>query len=153
MPPLGLPVLPYLPALLRGYLLADATFSGLCGGRCGTRAPADITTPYAVVQAPGGFPADASAGAWVPLAQVNGWCAPGNGATDPEVAAWNIAARAAVLLSRARNVVWAGPNGSPARWSVSRIIDGPLPIRDDSRGEAVPVYGCLVRAELRVKVS
>jgi hypothetical protein len=146
------PALPYVPGMLRAWLLADLEFSGLVGGRCGTRAPRDVTQPFAVVQSPGGFPADASAGAWLPLAQVNGWCAPANG-VEPEVVAWNIAARAAAVLSRARNVAWTGADGLIAHWSVTRVIDGPLPILDTTRGEDAPLFGCLIRAELRVKAA
>jgi hypothetical protein len=152
-PLISAPVLPYVPALLRAWLLDDPGFAELTGGRCYTaRSPRDVTRPYAVCQSPGGFPADASAGAWLPLVQVNGWCAPGNG-LEPEVVAWNIAARAAAVLSRARNVAWEDADGLISHWSLSRVTDGPLPVLDKTRGEDAPLYGCLVRAELRVKVE
>lgn len=146
------PNLPYVPAMLRAWLLADAGFATLVGGRCYTaRSPRDVTQPYAVCQAPGGLPAEPSAGAWLPLVQVNGWCSPDNG-REPEVIAWDIAARAAAVLARARNVAWT-VGGVTTRWTVARITDGPLPVLDKSRGEDAPLYGCLVRAELRVKVA
>jgi hypothetical protein len=159
MEPLGLtsvtgaPVLPYVPAMIRAWLLGDAAFASLIEGRCYTaRSPRDVTRPYAVCQAPGGFPADASAGAWLPLVQINGWCAPANG-IEPEVMAWNIAARAAAVLCRARNVAWEDADGLISHWTLSRVTDGPLPILDKTRGEDAPLYGALVRAELRVKVD
>lgn len=143
----ALAVLPYVPGMVRAFLLEDATFSELCGGHCATRAPRDVTRPFARIQAPGGFPFDASAGAWSPTLQLDGWAAPAAG-LDPEVAAWDIAVRGAALLSRVRNRPWQN-----AYWSVERIIDGPLPRLDESRGEDVPLYGAMVRAELRIKVQ
>ena len=138
------PSLPFVPGFLRSVLLADDVFSDLCGARCGTRAPSDVSSPFAIVQGPGGFPIDASAGAWSPLAQVNGWCPNGLG-LDPEDIVWRIVTRAAGVLSRVRNASYGG-----ARWT-ARVIDGPLPTPlDRSRGESQVLYGCLIRAELKV---
>lgn len=142
------PVLPWLPGVLRAYLLADDDLTALTGGRIGTRAPTDVTKPYGRVQTPGAGPRTVSAGAWAPLIQFDGWCAPaGWDGQDPEAVAWAIAARGAVVLDAARNVQADG-----FAWGCRRLIEGPLPLRDVSRGEAAPMYGAMVRAELVVHV-
>lgn len=137
------PTLPWIPPAIRGLLLADTAFSAACGGRCSTRAPADVTRPYATIQVPGGFPRDASAGMWTPLVQVDGWCAPGAAIVgDPEEVVWRIAAAAAAALSRARNVAYQNIHFT------ARVTDGPLPDEDITRGAANPLYRALIRAEL-----
>lgn len=135
------PVLPWIPPAIRTLLLADSGFSATCGGRCSTRAPSNVTAPYATIQTPGGFALDASAGAWTPLVQVDGWCPPG-GATDPEKAVWAIAATAAAVLSRARNIAYQNIHYT------ARVTDGPLTDEDVTRGAANPLYRALIRAEL-----
>lgn len=146
------PELPYVAGLVRAVLLSDPVFAELCNDRCATKSPADVSLPFARLDTPTGAPIDASAGAYKPLAQVTGWCAPG-GAADPEVAAWNIAARATAVLCRVRNVPI--DNGQVrGAWSVDRVIDGPseMPL-DTSRGESSPLYGAFVRVELVLHVS
>jgi hypothetical protein len=145
------PSIPYVPRLVRALLLADDPFVELCGGRLGTRAPVDITVPWAKLDVSTGAPILASAGAWRPLVQVGGWCAPGGG-VDPEVAAWNIAARAAAVLCRVRNWPIDLPDVVGA-WSVRSILEGPTALLDDSRGDSVPVYGAFVRAEVALHVT
>ncbi len=139
------PVLPWMHPAIRTLLLADTGFATACGGRCSTRAPSDVTRPYATIQFPGGFPADASAGVWTPLVQVDGWCAPGADIEgDPEEVVWRIAAAAAAVLSRARNRAYLNVHFS------ARVTDGPLSDEDVTRGAANPLYRCLVRAELNI---
>lgn len=136
------PVLPYSPALVRALLVADPAFTALLpAGRLTTRAPADAGTVFGLVRPAGVVPIEPSAGAWSPLVQVEAFC-PGGGATDPEVVVWRIAATAAAILSRARNIPF-----ESARWS-ARITDGPLSDVDTSRGSSAPLYRALVRAEL-----
>lgn len=137
------PVLPFVPAAVRAFLAAAPTFTALVStDRITTRAPADVTTPFALVRlAGGGFPVEASAGAWAPLVQVEGY-APAGGTVDPEVVVWRIAATAAAVLCRARNVGF-----ESTAWS-ARLTDGPIADVDTSRGQSAPLYRALVRAEL-----
>lgn len=145
------PQLPYLPGLVRAVLLDDSVFADLCGGRCGTKAPGDVTEPYAKVDVMPGRPIDASAGAWSPLIQVGGWCAPG-GTVEPEVAAWDIAARAAGVLVRVLNRP-IEVTGIAGAWSVVGMLDGPAPMVDTSRGESNPVYGARVTVEVALHIT
>lgn len=139
------PTVPWIPPAVRALLLADPAFAAACYGRCSTRAPGDVTVPYATVQVPGGFPLDASAGVWSPLVQVDGWCAPpGPDGVDPEDAVWRIASAAGAVLSRVRNVAWLNMHFS------ARVVSGPLPDVDTTRGTANPLYRALVRAELTI---
>lgn len=139
------PTLPWIPPAARALLLADATFAAACGGRCSTRQPADATRPYATLQATV-VPRDVSAGTWLPMVQVDGWCAPG-GPVDPERAAWDIAVAAATVFARARNVAYEN-----IRYS-ARVTDGPLTAIDTSRGASTPLYRAFIRAEWRVHAS
>lgn len=141
------PVLPFVPAAVRSLLVGSSDFTALVpAGRITTRAPADVTTPFALVRSAGGaLPLDASAGAWSPLVQVEGF-APAGGATDPEVVVWRIAAMTAAILSRARNVPY-----ESMRWS-ARVTDGPIADVDTSRGSSAPLYRALVRAEITLHV-
>lgn len=136
--------LPWMPGAIRAILLADSNFTALCD-RVLTRAPQDASEPYVTVQVVGGFPLAGDDVAFSPMVQVNAWCAPG-GAVDPEVTAWNIAAQAAKTLARAKNVLYEGASYS------ARLTDGPLTDVDTSRGDDVPLYRALIRAELVVHV-
>lgn len=136
------PVLPWIPPAIRELLLSDLEFAAATGGRVSTRHPSDVTRPYATLQATA-VPIDVSAGAWSPMVQVDGWCAPG-GEVDPEQAAWRIAVAAARVLSRARNVAWEN-----IRYR-ARVTDGPLTDIDTARGASSPLYRAFIRAELLV---
>ncbi len=137
------PVLPFVPTAVRAYLTAASPFIAVVPAfRVATRAPSDVTTSFALVRlAGGGFPVEASGGVWSPLVQVEGYAPPG-GPADPEVVVWRIAATAAALLSRARNVAY-----DSMSWS-ARVTDGPFADVDTSRGQSAPLYRALVRAEL-----
>lgn len=138
------PMLPFVPGMIRAFLLADPAWTAAFPApRTVTRAPASATTPFALVKAPPAVPVEASAGAWTPLVQVEAY-APAGANPDPEVTAWQGAALAAALLSRARNVPYQNC------WWSARVIDGPLPDVDISRGNANPLYRAIIRAELRV---
>lgn len=134
------PALPWPIPATRALLLADDRFATACGGRLSTRQPADVTQPYAT-QSATAIPRDVSAGVWSPLVQVDGWCAPG-GPVDPEEAAWDIAAAAAAVFARARNVEYQNFHFS------ARVTDGPLTDQDVTRGSGNPLYRALIRAEL-----
>jgi hypothetical protein len=86
---------------------------------------------------------DVSAGVWLPMVQVDGWCAPG-GTVDPEEDAWRIASAAASVFARARNVSYQSIHYT------GRVTDGPLTDIDTARGPAAPLYRAFIRAELRV---
>lgn len=140
------PVLPYVPAAVRAFLSDSDAFTALVpASRISTRQPDDVTTPFAIVKAPPAVPIEASGGLWSPLVQVEGY-APPRGDEDPEVVAWRIAATAAAVLSRARNVPFQAMHYS------ARVIDGPLADVDTSRGKSNPLYRALIRAELTVHV-
>jgi hypothetical protein len=134
--------LPWIPAALRAYLLADAPFTAASGGKVSTRAPSSVTEPYVTLQLPTPLGV-MGGGGYKPIVQVDAWCDPG-GAEDPEVIVWRIALRAARRLERARNVAY-----QTMRWS-ARVLDaGPLP-PDKSRGDDSPLYRAMCRAELTV---
>lgn len=141
--------LPHAPSAIRKLLLADAGFSTACGGRCTIRrAPTDVTSPFAVVQFPGGIPLDPHGWALKPLVQVNGWC-PVTWTTDPDQATWDIVAAAMRVLGSAHYVTYTDSRGSMTY--KARITDGPVPADDTSRGTASPLLGYLVRAELTLQ--
>lgn len=138
--------LPWVPAAIRAYLLADPQFAALVPGRVGTRLPKDMTLPYAQVRVSGPGP-DLGGGGYKPLVQVDGWAAPAEpDAEDPERVAWRIATRAAQVLRTARNVPY-----ESMRYSISRILDGPFaPDPDVSRGDSSPLYRAVIRAEVTI---
>lgn len=138
------PVLPWMQPAVRAVLLADATFTGLVGGRVSSRLGPDVTQPCATVQITAN-PIDVSAGAWSPLVQLDGW-APADTVGDPEAVVWEIATSGAALLSRARNHAWQNLHFS------ARIVDGPLTLIDETRGKNNVLYRAFIRAELTVHV-
>lgn len=136
------PVLPWVQPAVRMLLLADSRFTQLVGNRVSSRLGANVTKPCATVQVTAN-PIDVSAGAWSPLAQLDGWC-PAEVLDDPEAVAWEIATCGAAVLSRARNQAWKN-----VHWS-ARIVDGPLTLIDESRGSNNVLYRAFIRAELIV---
>jgi hypothetical protein len=141
--------LPYLPGAIRSLLLADSTFNTRCGGRCTVKkAPPDVTSPFAVVQMPGSNPLDDQGWALKPLIQVNAWC-PEAWSTDPDKTTWDMIDAAWGVLSHARYVTVTDTRGTTA-YTV-RLVDGPLPTEDVSRGTSTPLQGYLLRAELTVQ--
>lgn len=138
--------LPWVPGAVRQLLLADAGFATACGGRVMTILPSTITF-CAQLRLPGNNSISGDGVAYSPLIQVDGWCVPGISGVDPERKAWEIAAHAARVLGRARNVIYQTMSYS------GRLVEGPLPDVDTSRGESTPVYRAIVRAELAVHVA
>lgn len=140
---------PHVPAAIRSLLLSDAAFKAACNNRCFTRAK-DVDSPYVIVQMAGGIPIDGQGWAWSPLVQVTGWAPPASaGGEDPERIVWRLASHAARILGAARAVTYTDADGSMTY--TARLTDGPLPQVDTSRGTSSPLYGCLVRAELRLQ--
>jgi hypothetical protein len=136
--------MPPLTGAVRELLLADPDFVLASGGRLATKAPSDVTTPWAVMRT-SVTPVGANTVAWRGTAQVNGCCAFPVGDLAPEDVAWNIAAHAARIFGRARNVNWQNVTYS------SRVETGPIPgVPDLSRGDSSPVYWVFVRAELSI---
>ena len=139
--------IPWVPGAIRQLLLADAPFMTECGSRLSSRLPSTVTF-CARVRLAGNNSLSGDGVAWSPLIQVEGWCAPGvTGVSDPEVKAWDIAARAAVVIGRSRNITYQNMT-----YSV-RLVEGPLSDVDTSRGESTPLYWSLVRAELNAHVT
>lgn len=137
--------LPWIPGAVHVVLMADSAFNAACGGRLSTRLPKNVALAVATMQVSGGIPIDGGGVAFSPLIQVTGWCPPGGaGDLDAEIQAWNIAAEAARVLGRIRNVTY-----QSMRYS-ARLTDGPIADYDTSRGEAAPLYRAFIRAELSV---
>lgn len=141
------PVLPFVPAAVRALLVAAPAFTALVpAARVTTRAPDDVTAAFVLVRPGGGaLPVEVSGGVWSPMVQVDAY-SPGGSSVDPEVVVWRVAATAAAVLSRARNVGYQSMHYS------ARVVDGPLTDVDTSRGPSSPLYRALIRAELRVHV-
>lgn len=134
--------IPWVPGAIRQLLLADAAFMTECGNRLSSRLPSPVTY-CARVRLAGNNSLSGDGVAWSPLVQVEGWCAPEvAGVADPEVKAWDIAAKAAVVIGRARNITYQNMTYT------ARIVEGPLDNVDKTRGESTPLYWALVRAEL-----
>jgi hypothetical protein len=126
-------------------LLADATFAGLIQpARVGFEAPSDVTTAFVVIQAPGGISLSGDGVAWSPLVQVDGYCPISSNARK---LVWQLAAEAARILGRTRNVAYESMSYS------GRIVDGPLEGVDTSRGTASPLRRCMIRAELKAHTT
>lgn len=136
--------IPWIPGAVRQLLLADAEFTAACGGRVSTILHSTVTF-CAQIRTPGLNSMSGDGVAWSPLVQVDGWCAAGLG-LEPEVKAWEIASHAARILGRARNVTYQNMTYS------GRLVEGPLPDVDTSRGESTPLYRAIVRAELAAQV-
>lgn len=137
--------LPWVPGAIRALLLADPVFAGIAS-RVVFEAPPDVTTPFVVIQAPGGFSLSGDGVAWSPLVQVDGYCA----ITYPDARkqVWTLAAEAARILGRARNITF-----ETMTYSVRRLVDGPLEDVDTSRGTANPLRRALIRADLAVHTT
>lgn len=135
------PTLPPLTGAVRDLLLPDGSFSAACHGRLGTRAPDDVTIPYAVMRVDAN-PAGGNGVAWRCTVQLNGCCTRPIDDVEPEDVAWNIAAHAARIFDHARNITW-----NTFTYS-GRVQMGPIPSIDRSRGDNAPVYWAFIRAEL-----
>lgn len=137
--------LPWVPGAIRALLLTDPVFSAI-PGRVVFDSPPDVTTPYVVIQAPGGFSLSGDGVAWSPLIQVDSYCA----ITYPDARkqVWHLVAEAARILGRARNISF-----ETMSYSVQRIVDGPLEDVDISRGTANPLRRALIRATLAVHTT
>lgn len=135
--------LPWLPGVVREFLADQPSFLALLSlERLVFKAPTDVTTVYGRIQVPSSGPMSGDGVGWRPLVQVDALCP----MTDPDadMIVWNIVSAAGTLIGRARNVVTSGLS-----WS-GRLVDGPIPGTDTSRGEDAPMARALVRAELTV---
>lgn len=135
--------LPWIPGAVMEWLLADTPFAQACHNRLSTRAPSDVSVPYATLQlpAPG---SDLGGGVYKQLLQIDGWCAGSWADEDPEVVAWRMATRAGQRLRLARNVPY-----QTMHYSVRPFEVGPLPA-DTTRGDSVPLYHAVMRGEITV---
>ncbi|MFD8496340.1 hypothetical protein [Amycolatopsis sp. NPDC059657] len=140
----GTYTLPNLAEPIRELLLADGPFAALTQSRLGTRAPEDVTTPYAVLRcAASPLSSSSRSVGWRGTVQLHG-CATGwVNSKAPETVSWDICAAAARVLDRSGQQIWGDVTYTP------RLTDGPLPMDPDrSRGEANVVHWALIRAEL-----
>ena len=79
--------------------------------------------------------------------QVNACCPKDYDNPNPRKLVWDIAARAAWILGRARNITFGNMTYK------GRHTDGPLPDEDKSRGENGVVLRAIIRAELTAKTT
>ena len=138
------PDFPWVVPAIRTVLLADLDFSTLSGGRVSSRLPTLLPGPCVKVTATA-IPINVPAGVWSPLVQVDAFVPPNIRGTDPEEMSWNVAAKAASVLSTVRNRPFEN-----LHFSVTGITDGPYLEIDTSRGEGNPLYRAFIRAELLV---
>lgn len=141
--------LPDLHEPIRELLLADAEFAALTGGRLATRAPDDVTTPYAVFRcAANPLSSSSRSVGWRGGVQVHGCATRPVGDVYPETLAWRICAAAARILDRSGQQTWTetDPGGRELTYT-PRLTDGPLPMDPDkTRGPDTVVYWALIRA-------
>jgi hypothetical protein len=140
--------IPDLHEPIRALLLADTEFAALTGGRLATRAPADVTVPYAVLRCSANpLSASSRSVGWRGGVQVHGCATRPVGDTMPETLAWRICAVAARILDRSGQQTWTEPGGDRAVTYTPRLTDGPLPMEPDkTRGDDNVVYWAMVRA-------
>jgi hypothetical protein len=144
--------MPWFGGIVISLLAADAEFMAACGSRLAGASPSDVSKPYVTVQTVTNGPLDAAGRVQVPIVQVAAWCAPTqNDVQDPRLTAWDIAAaaqRVLLLAEPLRNE----PYGN-VFYNVERLVEGPLDRTDTSRGPSEPIYGALIRVELKVKLA
>lgn len=143
--------MPWIGGIVISLLVGDDEFMAACGGRLAGAAPSDVSTPYVTVQTVTNGPLDSAGRAQVPIVQVTAWCAPTqNDQQDPRRTAWDIAAAAhRVLLGvQRRNEPYEN-----TYYGVERLVEGPLDRTDVSRGPSEPIYGAMIRVELKVKLA
>lgn len=140
--------IPDLHEPIRALLLADTEFAALTGGRLATRAPADVTAPYAVLRCSANpLSASSRSVGWRGGVQVHGCATRPVGDAMPESLAWRICAVAARILDRSGQQTWPEPGGDRTVTYTPRLTDGPLPMEPDkTRGDDAVVYWALVRA-------
>ncbi len=139
--------IPFAPGAVREFLLAQAQYTALGVQSTSTRDLPSVITGVCVqirsVRTDGEDPflrrPRIQIDAWAPKIEILG------GSTDPEEAAWDVAAMAGQLIGRARNVSWRG-----AAWSGS-WFEGPLTgPPDSSRGADMPLYRAISRCDLKM---
>lgn len=133
-----------MPAAARTLLLSQTVFSSLITpDRVVFRAPPIVTTKFVTIQVPGNNSISGDDVAWSPLVQVDGFCPADD--ENAESIVWDLAAAAATVLGRARNVFYRNISYR------GRLIDGPFAAAPDvSRGQDSPLARALMRAELTV---
>jgi len=133
-------VLPRMDLIARQILHEDPGFSALIpAARLGYTVPTPVTAPFVRVQCPNASPANGDLVLWRPLIQVDAYAPPGDTAED---VVWNLVATAGQVLHRTRNRTVGDVTLS------GRLVDGPIPGYDTSRGESTPLVRCTVRAVL-----
>lgn len=136
--------LPPIRRVVRDFLVADTTFvTGLPPARLVFKAPADVTTPFALIRVPLNSAISGDDVAWSPIVQIDGLCA--ESTADADDVAWAIVANALSVLAKARNVAYQN-----IRYS-ARLIDGPMSLPADvSRGASNPLARVVGRVELTI---
>lgn len=131
-----------MPAAARQLLLATTPFAGLLAAdRVVFKSPPKVTSPFCRLQVPSAGPRSGDGVMWEPLLQAD-FYAPATG--DAEKVVWDLAAAAADVFGHARNVTFENVTYS------GRMLDGPIPSVDTSRGESEVLARAVIRAELRL---
>lgn len=137
------PPMPYPSVGVRDILIHNKEFMELLHG--GTLSTRDVPTPLkaphvtiAVVGMAGDDPMLRK-----PIIQVTPWV-PDTDVTgideDPDITAWNIAARAGELLGRTKNYALDDDTAMSMSW-----VDGPVTLYDNKRGKDRTIYYAPVR--------
>lgn len=141
-------LVPWISGALIQTLADDVDFTAACGGRVSSRARADVSQPYATVQAITNPAISDTRAAWRPLLQLVGWCPPnGAGEEDPAVVAWRMASNGIRAVLRAPMWNFDGWHGK------YDVILGPIEDVDTTRGLDSPVYGARVHIEATARPS
>lgn len=145
--------LPDLTEPIRALLLGDDEFTDLTSGRLATRAPADVTTPYAVISCSANpLSASSRSVGWRGGVVLHGCASRPVGSALPETLAWRICAAAARVLDRSGQQTWTEtePGGRTLTYT-PRLTDGPLAMPPDTtRGEDAVIYWRLIRATMPI---
>jgi hypothetical protein len=125
--------LPWIPAAIRQALLEDAAFVAACGGAgriATTRAPSDVTKPFALARLVVNSVTTLGGGGYRAWIQIDGFCpVTGYGGEEADPIAWRIATRGKRALERVRNRPY-----ESMRFSCHPRAVGALD-PDDSRGD------------------
>ena len=138
--------LPFLPGAVRAWLLGDTEFSAVCGGRCSTIAPTDVSDPYAQIRVAGNYDIGQRNIGYRPMVEITGWAPADLSAQDPALVTWSIAATAARVMETGRNVAW-----QSIHWSYRGLLTGPMSgDPNTSRGPSSALVRAFVLIELTV---
>jgi hypothetical protein len=143
--------MPWIGGIVISLLAADADFMTACDSRLAGATPSNVTQPYVTVQTVTNGGLDDAGRAQLPIVQITAWCKPGdNDEQDPRLTVWDIAAAAQrVLLGTSRK----NESYQNVFYNIERLVEGPLDRTDITRGPSEPLYGAMIRVELKVRLD